>query len=73
MTVSNEITTLQLGNLQIIDSVEPGKWIFKITKDGFKFNHQEYPNLTPDGFAQAFCDILEKQYTVTFEKRSDRE
>ncbi len=50
-------------------NVEPGKCIIFINKDGIKFNHKDYPNATADAFAQAFVDILEKQYVVTMEKR----
>lgn len=49
--------------------VEHNKWIIRISKDGIKFNHEEYPNATADVFAQAFIDILEKQFDVTMEKR----
>lgn len=56
-------------NSKIIISVDTDKWIIEISKDGFKFNHEEYPNATADLFAQAFVDILEKQFVVTMEKR----
>jgi len=49
--------------------VDTDKWIIRISKDGFKFNHAEYPNATAETFAQAFVDILERKYIVTMEKR----
>lgn len=42
------------------------KWIIKITKDGIKFNREEFTNWTPDRFATAFMDILENNVTVEF-------
>ncbi len=44
-------------------------WILRITKNGIVFNHEEWPDSTPSDFAQAFCDVLEKGYDITFTKR----
>jgi len=46
-----------------------GDWLIEITATGIKFNHDKYPDIATDGFARAFCDILEKKYIVKFEKR----
>lgn len=46
------------------------KLMIQITEEhGIQFNHEEFPNLTPDDFAKAFCDCLEKEFIVTLEKR----
>lgn len=45
------------------------KWVIKINDDGIFFNHEKWPNRKPEHFAQAFIDILEKCYDVTFTKR----
>ncbi len=60
------------GDSQIIAQVDTDKWIFEVSKNGFRFNHEGYPNALPDDFAKAFVDILEKQYVVTMEKRSNK-
>lgn len=54
---------------EIIVSVDHDTWILKITKEGFVFNREKYPLSQPSDFAEAFLKILEKEYTVTFEKR----
>ena len=46
-----------------------GNWVIEISKEGIKLNRDHFHNFTPEDFAQAFFDILEKNYTVTFEKR----
>jgi len=45
-------------------------WILRITAAGIVFNHDEWPDSTPSDFAQAFCDVLENQYTISFTKRT---
>lgn len=67
------LTRETASDSKIICNVDPGKWIIKISKDGFKFNHEEYPNAIADDFAKAFVQILEKQYVVTMEKRKPQE
>lgn len=54
---------------QFIFYTDNGKWLIKINKDGIFFNKEEFPQMTPDQFAQCFIDILEASYNVTFEKR----
>jgi putative NADH-flavin reductase len=44
-------------------------WCIKIRKDGIQFNKKYYSDSSPDDFAKAFIEILEKNYTVKFEKR----
>jgi len=44
-------------------------WCVKINEDGIFFNHEKFPNATPESFAQAFIDILEKNFSVTFTKK----
>ncbi len=56
---------------KIIVSVDAGKWIIEISKDGFKFNREDYPNALADDFARAFVEILEKRFVVTMEKRNE--
>lgn len=56
-------------NPEISIWVDTDKWIIKIGRDGFKFNHEEYPNALADDFAEAFVTILERNYDVTMEKR----
>jgi hypothetical protein len=56
---------------KIIFCVDKGKWLIEISKDGFKFNRQDYPNAMPDDFAKTFVDILEKQFVVTMKRRDD--
>ncbi len=45
-------------------------WILRIRENGIVFNHEEWPDATPSDFAQAFCDVLEKGYDVSFIKRT---
>lgn len=33
-------------------------WVIEISSDGIKFNRDFFPNVSEDGFAQAFIDIL---------------
>lgn len=50
---------------------DTGKWFIKISKDGFKFNHDDYPHALVDDFARAFVELLEKEFVVTMEKSND--
>lgn len=46
-------------------------WVMKITKDrGILFNKEHNQATTPDDFAKAVIDILERCYTVTFKKKN---
>lgn len=58
-------------NSKIILSPYDGQWIIEISKNGFKFNREDYPDALPDDFAQAFVDILEKKFDVTMQKRDE--
>lgn len=53
----------------IIFCVNEYDWIIKITEEGIKFNKDGYPEVTADGFAQAFVEILEKNYDVKFVRK----
>ena len=44
-------------------------WIIKISQEGIKFNREDYPNVAPDEFARAFCEILERCYDVSFTRK----
>ncbi len=48
-----------------------GNWIIEISKEGIKFNREDFPNIDADGFAKAFCDILEMNYSFSFTKRNE--
>lgn len=58
---------------EIIFFGEPGKWFMKISKKGFEFNREEYPNSAVDDFARAFMELIEKEFIVTFERRKKDE
>jgi len=53
----------------IIFNAEPCKWVMKITPEGIFFNREAYPDATPDEFAQTVIEILEKNFTVKFERK----
>lgn len=64
------------GNRITIDKPKPKwyfngdkSWLFYICEEGIKFNHEDYPNLKQDDFAREFCDILEKTYNISFERK----
>lgn len=51
-------------------SVSDGIWTMKIIKDeGVLFNREAFPNATPDDFALAVIEILERNFNVKFEKK----
>ncbi len=55
---------------EIIFCADAGKWVMKIVKDkGILFNRDQYPNSKPDDFALAVIEILEKHFSVTFERK----
>jgi hypothetical protein len=62
------------GDIHMSEIIFPagnGQWAMKITKDkGILFNREAYPNTEPDEFARAVIDILERCFSVTFEKRT---
>lgn len=47
-----------------------GKWIIRIKSTGLEFNQELWPKSNPSDFAQAFCDILERNYDIQFNKRT---
>jgi len=70
----NMETSIELNEKsEIIMSVDLDKWFIRISCDGIKFNHEEYPNVSLEGFAKAFCDLLEKNYKVKFIKTEDNQ
>lgn len=45
-------------------------WIMKLSRDeGILFNRESYPDATRDEFANAIIEILEKCFTIKFEKK----
>lgn len=53
----------------IVFSPQTGEWIMKLTADGILFNRETYPDAKPDDFAQAVIEILERAFTVKFERK----
>lgn len=45
-------------------------WIIEISKDGFKFNREAYPDACADDFAAAFIEIMELKFDITFNKKT---
>jgi hypothetical protein len=70
----NEEYALKMGeptSSEIIFSPHPGEWVMKITRDkGILFNKDRYPDASPDDFAQAVIGILERAFTVKFERKN---
>lgn len=64
-------TQVELPPSEILFCPDKDKWAIKITKDGIFFNREMYPESGPDDFAICFIELLEKSFTVTFEKRKD--
>ena len=60
-------------NSKITAALGDGTWLFEISRDGFKFNREQFPDATANVFAKAFVDILEKDYVVTMEQRKKEE
>ncbi len=55
---------------EIVFCPDPEKWIMKLTAgEGILFNREDYPESTPDDFAQAVIEILEQHFSVTFERK----
>ncbi len=54
---------------QIIFNISAHNWVMKITENGILFNRELYPDSTPDEFAQAVVEVLEKCYEVKFLKK----
>ena len=47
-----------------------GIWVMKLTESGIIFNRERYSDSKPDDFAQAVIDILEKNFSVKFERKN---
>lgn len=65
-----DLMTLEIRspvNNSIVFNVE-GDWALKITKDGISFNTERFSEVSPDGFAKMFIDILEEEFKVKFER-----
>ena len=45
------------------------QWCIKINEKGIFFNRERFPESTPGDFADAFIEILEKNYAVSFTKK----
>ncbi len=55
---------------EIVFCADAGKWVMKIVRDkGILFNRDQYPDAQPDDFAKAVIEILEKHFSVTFERK----
>ena len=76
--MTEEIITLEMDKPFSINIPKPvscftfhsdDNWLIEIKPEGIRFNREFYPDSMPGDFAQAFVDILEKCYDVTFEKR----
>jgi hypothetical protein len=53
-------------------SQDEGDWVMKVDEQGILFNREVYSDSSPDEFAKAVIKILENEYTVRFEPKSDR-
>jgi len=77
LTCDESINIERNAPSEIVFSAEPGKWVMKIVKGkGILFNVEQYPDAKPNDFAQAVIEILEKHFTVKFERKEppyDRE
>jgi len=79
----NEHIQIQAGQGITINNPKPinkfsfrveNKWLIEISEGkGIVFNKEEFPNLTSDDFAKEFCDILERQVIVKFDRRVNDE
>ena len=45
-------------------------WIYLVESDGIFFNRVGYPNAITNEFAQAVIEILEKKFTIKYEKET---
>lgn len=69
----NEALTVRvtepLQNNTIIFQTNKDDWIMKLSPKGIIFNRERFPDSKPDEFSNAIIKILEKAYTVKFEKK----
>jgi len=54
---------------EIIFNANDTDWVMALKDGAIFFNRDKWPNATPDEFAIAVIEILEKQYTLKFEKK----
>ncbi len=64
-----KITEKPIKSEIIFNADTDGPWIMKLTNEGIIFNRDAYPNTTPYDFAVAVIEILEKQFTIKFERK----
>jgi len=58
-------------NSEIIFNADiEGSWVMKLTSKGIFFNRDKFPDAKPDDFALAVIKILEKEFSVKFERNS---
>jgi len=56
-------------NSEIIFNADcDGTWVMKLTTKGIFFNRDTFQNSSPDAFGLAVIQILEKSFSVKFEK-----
>mgnify|MGYP001599690657 FL=1 len=58
-----------IKNQIIFNADVDGSWVMKLTDKGIFFNRDRYPDSDPDDFAQAVIKILEKEFTVKFDRK----
>lgn len=57
-------------NSEIIFKTNEKDWCMRLTKKGIFFNRDKYPDSTTDDFAISVIKILEKEFSVKFERNS---
>ncbi len=60
----------QISQFEFTSGAPLNTWFLRINKNGIFFNKEIYPDSMPDDFARAFIEVLEKNYDVTFTKRT---
>lgn len=67
----SERINMKENESQITFNADVGEntWIMKLTNKGIFFNRERYPNSSPDDFADAVISVLEKKFTVKFERK----
>lgn len=53
----------------IVFQNDENNWVMSINDQGIKFNRDKWPDASPDEFAKAVIQILEKAYKLKFEKK----
>jgi hypothetical protein len=54
---------------EIIFKSDEKDWVMALKDGSVIFNRERWPDALPDEFARAVIGILEKEYTVKFEKK----